>query len=91
LNDLLEQSTQLQHEKGKVTSLTYSVDNTTVLAGTTEGTVKFWPTIIEQMSAKMCQWIEENISQEDWDSYIGQDITYNNTCPNLATNNSQEE
>lgn len=67
-----------------VFTVAFSPDNSQVLAGTKEQVVRAWPTNIEVMSDKICSKIDQNMSQDEWDTYVAENIDYQKTCEQYA-------
>lgn len=55
--------------------------------GKTNQTIHAWPTNIKSMSDKLCMYTKRNMSQEEWDLYVGADLPRLKTCENLPENN----
>jgi WD40 repeat protein len=50
-------------------------------------TIHAWPTNIPSMSDKLCSYTKRNMTQEEWNLYVGDDLPYLLTCPTLPPNN----
>jgi len=55
--------------------------------GKTNQTIHAWPTNIKSMSSKLCMYIKENMSKEEWELYVGDGLKPLKTCENLPENN----
>ncbi len=55
--------------------------------GSTDHPIHAWPTRIETMSGILCSQVERNMTKDEWDIFVGEDLTYERTCPNLPANN----
>ncbi|MEO5599749.1 MAG: High-affnity carbon uptake protein Hat/HatR [Cyclobacteriaceae bacterium] len=55
--------------------------------GQVDQTIHAWPTKIETMSGILCEFLERNMDKDEWDTYVGDDLTYELTCPELPANN----
>ncbi|HEY5690052.1 MAG TPA: High-affnity carbon uptake protein Hat/HatR [Cyclobacteriaceae bacterium] len=55
--------------------------------GSTDYPIHAWPTRIETMSEILCGLVDRNMSKEEWEIFVGTDIPYESTCPNLPANN----
>ncbi|MBS1680392.1 MAG: High-affnity carbon uptake protein Hat/HatR [Bacteroidetes bacterium] len=99
--DDLTKQPQVLNDHDWVWSMAFTPDDNQLMAGinsiTTnipkEGrkedvdyTIHAWPTKINSMSGKLCGYIKQNMSKDDWDQYIGSNIKYQSTCPNLPSN-----
>ena len=78
--NLTAQPITLDDHPDWVFTVAFSPDNSQVLAGTKEQIVRAWPTDIEVMADKICSKIDGNMSQDEWDTYVAEDIDYEKTC-----------
>jgi WD40 repeat protein len=44
--------------------------------------VFYWPTHTSYMAEQMCSEVSRNLTQREWETYVGYDIQYQKTCPN---------
>ena len=49
-------------------------------------TIHAWPTKIAAMSSKLCTYIKQNMTKENWEQYVGDDVSYQTTCSSLPRN-----
>ncbi len=82
--NLTAQPITLDDHPDWVFTLAFSPDNSQILAGTKEEIVRAWPTDIEVMADKICGKIDANMSQDEWDTYVAEDIDYEKTCEQYA-------
>jgi WD40 repeat protein len=96
LNELSEQPIVLSDHHDWIWSIAFTPDDEQLLAGLQstaetlkgiEETIHAWPTKVETMSNILCGEISRNMTQEEWDLYVGDDLTYVKTCPNYPENN----
>ncbi|MDX1903099.1 MAG: High-affnity carbon uptake protein Hat/HatR [Thermonemataceae bacterium] len=66
-----------------VTALAFNADGSKLIAGTKDKTIRYWYTNINKMSDYLCGKIRNNMSDEEWNRYVADDIPYENTCGNL--------
>jgi energy-coupling factor transporter ATP-binding protein EcfA2 len=53
----------------------------------TEKSIRAYPTKIPTMANVLCsEYITRNMTQEEWDTYAGNDLTYESTCKNFKPN-----
>jgi hypothetical protein len=52
-----------------------------------EHTIHAWPTKIPVMSTILCDKVKRNISKDEWEIFVGDDLTYESTCAALPPNN----
>jgi WD40 repeat protein/energy-coupling factor transporter ATP-binding protein EcfA2 len=67
-----------------VWSAAFTPDDTQLLVGMhgTAITIHAWPTRIEAMSTKLCDYVGRNMTRDEWEIFVGGDIEYETTCPN---------
>ena len=95
MNMLNEQPIVLSDHHDWVWSITFTPDDEQLLAGLQstaetlkgiEETIHAWPTKVETMSNILCSEISRNMTKEEWDLFVGDDLTYEKTCPNYPEN-----
>lgn len=93
----LNQAPTLLSEHDWVWSVTFSPDDEQLMAGihsvqeTVVGqldqTIHAYPTKINTMAGLLCGYTKRNMNNEEWNSYVGEDLQYQKTCPDLPENN----
>ncbi len=92
---LNEQPIVLSDHHDWIWSIAFTPDDEQLLAGLqstsetlkgVEETIHAWPTKIETMSNILCGEISRNMTKEEWDLYVGDDLTYETTCSNYPEN-----
>jgi len=79
-NNLAAQPIKLDDHEDWVFSIAFSPNNNQILAGTKEDIVRAWPTNIEVMSDKICDKIDRNMTQDEWNTFVADDLKYEKTC-----------
>ena len=87
LKNLKEQPIVLKDHPTWVWSITFTPDDEQILAGTQEQIIRSWPTKVETMSDKLCGKLTRNMTRDEWDIFVSEDLTYELTCENLPANN----
>lgn len=93
----LNKPPQVLNDHDWVWSMAFSPDDNQIMAGIhsviqnidpkdVDFTIHAWPTKITAMSSKLCTYIKQNMSKDNWDQYVGDDVTYQNTCSSLPKN-----
>ncbi|MCG8308441.1 MAG: hypothetical protein MI975_13690 [Cytophagales bacterium] len=63
-----------------VWSIEFNAGSDYLLAGTKDGVLKLWPTKPDLMAQDICKYLFRNMTKTEWDRYVGEDISYVNTC-----------
>ncbi|MTI22594.1 WD40 repeat domain-containing protein, partial [Fulvivirga sp. RKSG066] len=63
-----------------VFSIAFTPNGQQILAGTKETVVRAWPTNIEVMTDKICSKIDRNMTEDEWQAFVGDDVPYEKTC-----------
>lgn len=71
-----------------VTSLAFNPKGDTLAVGYYDGKIKLWPTDARLIADEICRYLKRNMSEEEWERYIGQKIDYERTCPDLPDPNT---
>lgn len=71
---------KLEDHPDWVLAIGFSPGSSALFAGTRAQTLKAWPAEAETMARNICGKISRNMSPEEWETYAGKDIDYNNTC-----------
>ncbi|MFN3841507.1 MAG: WD40 repeat domain-containing protein, partial [Cyclobacteriaceae bacterium] len=101
VNKLTVPPIELKDHLDWVWTLTFSPDDQQIMVGLhsaqqtirqdqlkNEESIRAYPTKIVTMSNILCDWaIKENMSDDDWNTYVGADLPKELTCKNLPPNN----
>lgn len=87
LGNLKEQPIKLYDHPNWVWAITFSPDDEQIMAGTQERVIKSWPTKITTMSGKICDLVDRNLTKDEWDIFVSEDLKYVSTCEDLPPNN----
>jgi WD40 repeat protein len=69
------------HTNG-VTGVAFSPDGNTIVSGSTDDTLRLWPTPPDPAPA-MCAKLTTNMSHKQWRDWVSPDIVYIKVCPDL--------
>jgi len=94
----LKEQPQVLANNDWVWSMAFSPDDDQIMAGMhsvttglretdTDYTIHAWPTKISSMSSELCGKISRNMSKDEWDLYVADDLAREKTCDNLPLNN----
>jgi len=85
--DLNAQPITLKDHPDWVFSIAFSPNSDQILAGTKETVVRAWPTNIEVMADKICSKLDRNMTKDEWDTYVGEEVPYERTCKDYSAGN----
>ncbi|MCG8606268.1 WD40 repeat domain-containing protein, partial [bacterium] len=54
-----------------------------LVSGSADKTLRFWNISSRDLADRVCSAVERNLSQSEWSNFIGGDVDYVKTCPNL--------
>lgn len=66
-----------------VFNLAFSPDGKTLASGGRDNFIILWDMDIESWRERACRRANRELTQEEWDQFIGVDIPYHKICPNL--------
>jgi WD40 repeat protein/ABC-type oligopeptide transport system ATPase subunit len=67
-----------------VWNIEFSAASDFLLAGTKDGVLKLWPTKPALMAQDLCKYLTQNMSELDWNRFVGEDVEYVNTCEKMG-------
>jgi WD40 repeat protein len=80
----------LSGHEGEVWSLAYSPDGRHLLAGSRDKTIRIWDlshplnnSTTREIADKVCQIVWRNLTLDEWHKFVGVELPYERTCPNL--------
>lgn len=78
----------LRDHNDYVWSLSFDATGNYILAGSKSGRIKIWPTNSDELALQICNELNRNMTQNEWERYVAPDIEYQATCPQIiATTN----
>ncbi|MGK7893988.1 MAG: hypothetical protein AB4372_10280 [Xenococcus sp. (in: cyanobacteria)] len=90
LNHLNEEPIVLRGHEQSVTSVAFYPDGKKLVSGSYDNTIREWIVDTEILSDMVCNQVLCNLTQEEWDWFMGKDIPYERTCPNLPPGEGEE-
>lgn len=83
LSNLDELPIKMTDNDAYVWDLVFTPDSDYILAACGDGEIRKWPTNPALMADDMCELLKRNLTDEEWKTYVGNDIPFENTCINL--------
>jgi WD40 repeat protein len=87
--------TVLSGHEGGVHALAYSSDGKHLVTGSRDKTIRIWdlthPLIAsttKEVADRVCQKVWRNLTLDEWHKFVGEDLPYERTCPNLPVHPS---
>jgi len=77
-----------EHGSNFVLSVAFSPDSRFIISSADQkdqskiNYIYIWPANIDYMADLLCSKLERNLTQKEWETYVGADIDYRKTCPN---------
>jgi len=86
--DLTEPPITFDDNDGFVLVMQFSPDGRLLISGTYEGEQNLVarPTHVDYLVSDICSVIPRNMTQDEWNVYVGRDITFEETCQNKSYN-----
>ena len=63
--------------------MAFSPDGRTLVSGDDNGDLFFWDVDPESWLRKLCAKFTRNLSQSEWDTYVGKNVPYQEQCRGL--------
>ena len=54
-----------------------------IITGSRDEFVRTWPVEPEVLADRICELVSRNLTEEEWVEFVGADIPYEKTCPNM--------
>ena len=85
VNDINSRPTILSGHKQGVNSIAFSPDSQCLASASDDNTIRIWVLNTRKLAGMVCEKVSRNLSQQEWDEFVGADIPYERTCPNLPS------
>ena len=91
LNHLDENPIVLRGHEQSITSVAFYLDGKKLVSGSYDNTIRSWIVDTEILADMVCEKVQRNLSKKEWKWFMGHDILYERTCPNLPPGEEIEE
>lgn len=72
---------EIREQESWVGSLTFSPDGKNLLTSSNnENLIYVWPVRVQNMADEVCFYLKRQLTQQEWNSYIGSDVAYKEAC-----------
>lgn len=86
LQELKERPIKIQHSSS-IDSFAFSPDDRSIVVSginsSGQNSIDIWPLSQAQMAELLCTTIKRNLTQEEWEIYVAEDLPRESTCPSL--------
>jgi hypothetical protein len=72
-----------REEIDPVTTLAFSPDGQVLATGGLFGGIRLWVVPTERLADEVCRQVWRNLTLEEWRRFVGPEVPYEQTCPNL--------
>ena len=83
LDHLDKEPIVLRGHEQSVTSIAFYPDGKKIVSGSYDNTIREWIVDTQILANMVCDQVLCNLTQKEWDWFMGADIPYERTCPNL--------
>jgi energy-coupling factor transporter ATP-binding protein EcfA2 len=81
VDDLNDLPIEIREHESWVESIAFSPDGKNLLSSSNDGNaIYIWPVKAEDLADEICNYINRQLTQLEWDMYIGKDIAYRKVC-----------
>jgi hypothetical protein len=70
-------------EANWVLSVDFSSDGRNLVSAVQNDKIFIWPTRADYMASQICSRVSRNLTVREWEAYVGYDINFQNTCPDI--------
>jgi WD40 repeat protein len=78
-----QQPVVIRDHDGWIYGLTVAPGGEYIVSSGTDKTIRFFDIVTSQIAQRVCKMVSRNMSKTEWNEYVGSDIEFEKTCPNL--------
>ena len=68
-----------------VMDVAFSSDGNRLISGSNDKTIRIFEINTDVLASKICGQVKRNLTEEEWITFVGRDIKYQKTCPQIIT------
>jgi len=73
----------MDNNNGYVWDISFTKGSDFLIASCNDGEIRFWPTDPRMLAEQVCPKLKRNMTPEEWEIYVGNNIGYESTCQSL--------
>ncbi len=73
----------MDNNNGFIWDIAFAKGSDYLIAASHESEIRVWPTNPELLATQICPKLGRNMTQDEWNKYVGAKVPYESTCPNL--------
>lgn len=76
----------MDNNNGNIWDVAFTPDSRFLLASGNAGEIRVWPTDARSLAEQVCPKVSRNMTEEEWNLYVAENIPFENTCRSLLIN-----
>jgi energy-coupling factor transporter ATP-binding protein EcfA2 len=73
----------MANNNGFIWDIAFAKGSDYLIAACHESEIRVWPTSPELLASQVCPKLQRNMTQDEWNKYVGVKVPYESTCTNL--------
>lgn len=78
-----QQPIVIRDHDGWIYGLTVTPGGEYLVSSGSDKTIRYFETVSSQIAQRVCKSVSRNMTKTEWNEYVGSDIEFEKTCPNL--------
>ena len=70
----------MDNNNGYVWDISFTKGSEYLIASCNDGEIRYWPTDLRMLAEKVCPKLRRDMTREEWEIYVGNNINYEATC-----------